>query len=242
MRWLVVMCCLSLPYFVHAQTRITLYLIPGQGSDHRIYNHIQFPDFVDTVHLHFIMPDENEDMSAYAKRMSMGIDTTQRFAIAGVSLGGMVATEMTRFVHPDMVILISSASSSAEIPESYARYRTVPVYKWIPPEIVKYSTFILQPIYEPDRKLERATCNAMIADKSALFMKRAVHLIVSWNRTEADNALIPIYQIHGTADHTLPVSGIQADVYITDGSHMMTLTKATEVSDAMKTALSTLPH
>ena len=240
MRLLFTLYCLILMHSAQAQDHLTLYLLPGQGSDHRIFSHLQFPEYVDTVHLHFIMPEENEDMTSYAKRMSAYIDTTKPFAIAGVSLGGMVATEMTRFIHPEMVILLSSASSSEEIPEDYARYREHPVYKWIPSGLFKYSTFVLQPLYEPDRKLERSTCNAMIADKSALFMKRAVHLIVSWNRTEADNTNIRIYQIHGTADHTLPVAQIKADTLILNGSHMMTLTQPGDVSDAIQKALSTL--
>lgn len=240
MRYMVLM-LLAGGYMVSSgQNPITLYLLPGQGSDHRIYQHIQFPDNVDTVHLHFIMPDENEDMTTYAKRMTQYIDTTESFALAGVSLGGMVATEMSRFVHPELIILLSSASSSEEIPETYARYRAHPIYKWIPSGFFKYATFILQPMYEPDRKTERETCNAMIADKSALFMKRAVHLIVSWNRLETDNCTIPLYQIHGTADHTLPVDLITANTYITNGSHMMTLTQAAEVSAAIQQAFATL--
>lgn len=237
MRTFLLFLCLS--KLADAQQIQTLYLLPGQGSDHRIYSHTTFPEGVDTVHLHFIMPLENESMHAYAARMSAQIDTTRPFAIAGVSLGGMVATEMTDFIHPQLVILLSSASSSEEIPDSYAQQREYMLYRWIPAGVIKYSTFLLQPMFEPDRRKERAICNDMISDKSALFMKRAVHLIVTWDRPEAQNAGLAIFQIHGSADQTLPLKNIAADLIISDGSHMMTLTKAAEISQAIQQAFTT---
>jgi hypothetical protein len=80
-----------------ANSKHKLYLIAGHGSDIRIFSKINFPENVDTVHLHFIDPIKNETMHDYAIRISKKIDTTQQFSIMGVSLGGMLATEMTSF-------------------------------------------------------------------------------------------------------------------------------------------------
>ncbi len=237
-RWIV---CLTFMYgfsgMLHAQAIERLYLLPGQGSDHRIYSHIQFPAGVDTVHLQFLTPEPQETMEQYALRMSKQVDTTLPYAFMGVSLGGMVSMEMAEILHPQKVILISSASSAEEVPELYTFFRTYPVYQYLPAGLFKYSTYLLQPLYEPDRSRERKTCNSMIGEKDALFMKQAVGLIVTWDRMEAENAGIPLIQIHGSADHTLPLHQITADHIVQDGSHMMTLTRPEEVSRAITAAL-----
>lgn len=215
---------------VYAQQETRLYLLPGQGSDHRIFSRLSFPEGVDTIHLHYLPVETDETLEHYASRMAQQIDTSLPFSLMGVSLGGMVCVEMSDLVRPEQVILLSSASSGDEIPEFYHSFRKYPVYHYFGPNLIKYATFILQPVYEPDRRTQRSTCNAMIMDKDAAFMKSAVHMIVTWNRTEADNINTPIIQIHGTDDQTLPIENIHADHLIQDGSHMMTLTRADEVS------------
>ncbi|MFI5171641.1 MAG: hypothetical protein ACHQFW_04580 [Chitinophagales bacterium] len=213
-----------------SQEHLKVYLIPGQGSDERIFKNLVWDEFIDTVHIKYELPLVNETMEEYAVRISKQIDTTEKFAIIGVSLGGMIACELADIIQPEKAIIISSASSSEEIPAMYKFFKRFPVHQEISSSIFKYSTFILQPLYEPDRSLEKETCVNMIHDKDALFIKRAVNLIVSWNRKEADNKNKPIVHIHGDADNTLPVENIEADYIITNGSHMMTLTRADTLS------------
>ncbi|MBK7443621.1 MAG: alpha/beta hydrolase [Bacteroidetes bacterium] len=221
-------CLLSLS--IHAQDKMKVYLIPGQGSDCRIYKNLQFDARFDTVHINYITPLPLESMTAYAHRLSVQIDTTETFCIIGVSLGGMLATEMTDFMHPKKVIVISSATDSTEIPALYQFFNKHPIHRYIPSSVFKYSTFIMQPLYEPDRKLERATCNAMIAEKEDVFIKYATEMIVSWKRTPEQNENKTIIHIHGSADNTLPIESIKADYIIPGGSHMMALTQADTIS------------
>ncbi|MBP9190853.1 MAG: hypothetical protein KBF51_15055 [Chitinophagales bacterium] len=70
----------------------------------------------------------------------------------------------------------------------------------------------------------------MLHAKDPLFIKRAVHLIVSWDRTEADNLNKNIIHIHGDIDNTLPIDKVKADYIIKGGSHMMVLTRSEEIS------------
>ncbi len=65
----------------------TIYLIPGQGSDYRIYKYFKLQN-IDTVHIHFVIPNKNEKMKSYAQRLSKQIDTSKTFSIIGVSLVG----------------------------------------------------------------------------------------------------------------------------------------------------------
>lgn len=234
---ILLMCC---SFRLTAQESVKVYLIPGQGSDERIFKNLQFDPAWDTIHIHYITPLENETMHQYAVRLSAQVDTTSPFYIVGVSLGGMIAAEMTDIIHPQKVILISSAASAEEIPAMYTYFKAHPFYKNIHPDIFKYSAFLLQPVYEPDRRTERSTCNSMLNDKDPEFMKEAVSLIVSWDRTSADNAGKNIIHIHGDIDHTLPIENCHPDYIIHNGSHMMTLTKAAEISEILKREIVTM--
>jgi len=214
-----------------AQQKITAYLLPGQGSDARIFKNIHFESYIDTVNIVYPIPFQNESMTAYALRISEQIDTTKPFVLIGVSLGGMISCELADIINPEKVIIISSASSSEEVPKMYTFFKTFPVYREISPSLFKYTSYLLQPLYEPDRKLEKETCVNMLHAKDPLFIKRAVHLIVSWDRTEADNVNKNIMHIHGNIDNTLPIENVKADFIINGGSHMMALTKAEDISE-----------
>jgi surfactin synthase thioesterase subunit len=67
-------------------------------------------------------------MYSYAKKLSHQIDTTQPFILIGVSLGGMLATEMTDFIQPEKTIIISSAKNKYELPHRYRFQNIVPIY------------------------------------------------------------------------------------------------------------------
>ncbi|MBK7035769.1 MAG: hypothetical protein IPH42_05355 [Bacteroidetes bacterium] len=73
---------------VLAQQKLTAYLLPGQGSDSRVFKNIHFEENIDTINIHYPVPFENESMAEYAVRISEQIDTTQPFVLIGVSLGG----------------------------------------------------------------------------------------------------------------------------------------------------------
>lgn len=228
-RWILLLILVFVGKLIAAQQPTRVYLIPGQGSDYRIYKNIQFDEEFDTIHIHYITPLPLESMYEYAKRLSAQIDTTTPFYIIGVSLGGMLATEMYDMVHPQKIIVISSATDSTEIPDMYQFFHHYPLHRYIPASVFKYSSFIMQPMYEPDRALERATCNAMLWDKEKIFVKRATEMIVTWQRKPEDNVGKNIIHIHGDNDNTLPIKNITADYIIPGGSHMMALTKATAV-------------
>lgn len=214
-----------------------VYLIPGQGSDYRIYKNLQLEEQFDTIHIHYITPLPLESMQDYAIRLCAQIDTTTPFYIIGVSLGGMLATEMYDMVHPEKIIVISSATNATEIPNMYQFFNHYPLHRYIPASIFKYSTFIMQPLFEPDRKMERTTCNAMINEKELVFIKRATEMIVGWQRTPEDNTGKNIIHIHGDQDNTLPLSNISSEYIIQGGSHMMVLTRGAEISAIINSEL-----
>jgi len=204
-----------------------IYFIPGQGSDERLFNNMELDTALFEVHyVQYELPFRGEDMSAYALRLSQQIDTTKAFTLIGVSLGGMISTEINEILNPKNVIIISSAKCRSELPSQYKFQKSIPIYKIVPKRMIKFSALTLQPIFEPDRKKEEETCIKMLKGKNPVFLKRTIGMIIKWDRVSYDSNIV---HIHGDNDHTLPIKNVKYDVLIENGSHMMVLTQTEEI-------------
>ena len=204
----------------------TIYLLPGQGSDSTLFSKLTFPEKYEVKQIKYITPYEDETMQAYAKRLSTQI-ADYEFILIGVSLGGMLSTELTELVNPLKTIIISSAKSQYELPKRYHFQKKIPLYKLFGPRINKIGAKVLQPLVEPDRNKEKEAFKAMLDRKDPIFLNRTIAMIINWDRTKHNPDII---HIHGDNDHTLPHRNIEFDYLVSDGSHMMTLTRAEEIS------------
>lgn len=222
----ILLACLVFSLNAWASDSLRVYLIPGLGSDYRIFSKIDFRQ-LDTVTIQRPVPLRWESLEAYAKRLSLQIDTTKSFALIGVSHGGMLATEIAARLSPQSTILISSAQNRLELPSQYRFQRFIPVYLLFPKDLIKSFSFLMQPLVEPDSKNDKTIFQVMLHAKDPLFLKRSIGMIVRWNRTERTDQVV---HIHGNHDRTIPYRNIKADYTIAGGSHMMTLTKADEIS------------
>ncbi len=218
-----------------AMAKTTVYLFPGEGSDERIFSKISLDTNYTVVHVSLPTPEEGASMKEYAQAISPQIDTTGSFIFIGVSLGGMICSELADFMKPDKIIIISSAKCRSELPHRYRFQRIIPLNKLVPEKLVKSGARFLQPIVEPDRELHAEIFNSMLASKSPTYYKRTVNLILNWARSKPNKSII---HIHGTNDHTLPIRNIKADYVIEGGSHMMTLTRGEEINTLLQTILS----
>ncbi|WP_296623423.1 hypothetical protein [Marivirga sp.] len=95
----IVIICYSTIAF--AQETPIIYLFPGQGSDERLFDSLKFKIDYRIVHIEYPIPDNGSSLSAYAKRISKQIDTSQQYIFIGVSLGGMIISELHEFLNPE---------------------------------------------------------------------------------------------------------------------------------------------
>lgn len=224
-----------LAHFASAQMPVNVYFLHGQGSDTRLFDSIQLKTGYVKNCIAYGTPKRGSTMESFARELALQIDTTQPFVLVGTSLGGMLCTEMSEFLHPQQTILISSAANRKELPFRYRFQRVIPLYFIVPGFLMAGGARMLQPIVEPDRKHNKATFKSMLKEKNGKYMRRTVRMIICWKRKSNTAAL---YKIHGTKDHTLPLRKIKnVNVVIEDGSHMMTLTRANEISTELNKAL-----
>lgn len=224
---------------LHAQimtsnNKTTIYLIPGQGADRRLFSNLKFDATYVIKHIEFNTPQKNACLKGFAKTLATQIDTSGKYILIGVSLGGMICSEMCGFLNPEKIVLISSAKSRAELPLRIRFMKYFPLNKLIPKYLYKIGAQIAQPIVEPDRKHGKKVFKAMLKDKKPEFLKRTANIIVNWNK---NNACEKIIHIHGDNDHTLPLKCVKADYVIKGGSHMMVYTKGNEISELLRKLL-----
>ena len=211
-----------------------IYLIPGQGADHRLFKNLILDTQYEIRHIEYVTPEKASSMHEYARQLSRQINQGQKIILIGCSLGGMLATEMIELLNPEKVILISSAKSRKEIPFGYRLQRHVPIYKLVSGTLAKIGAQILQPIFEPARNKDKDVFVSMLKDKDPKFLKRTIHMIINWDRVHYDDQIV---HIHGDNDHTLPIKNVDYDYKVKDGSHLMVLTKGEEVSDLVNRIL-----
>lgn len=214
-----------------AQTKTNIYFFPGQGSDKRIFDSIQVDNSYNKVFIEYPVPAKNTTLKEFAIQLSSQIDTSINYVLIGVSLGGMICTELNDFMNPKKVIIISSAKNRSELPIRYKFQRVIPIYELFPPRMLKGGAKMMQPIVEPDRKKNNATFKSMLNNKNPKYIKRTIKMIVKWDK---QTNIKKNYHIHGTKDHTLPIRKIKdIDVIIKKGSHMMTLTRPVDINKAI---------
>jgi hypothetical protein len=211
-----------------------LYLFPGQGSDQRLFKNLELPDGYKPVHISYPIPHKGEDMHTYAMRFLPEIDTTVPFVLLGVSLGGMICTELSDTLSPLRTILISSAKTYRELPGRYTFNKMVPLNRILPKGLIKAGGRMLQGIVEPDRKHDKETFVSMLKDKDPLYLKRTVDMITHWERSAYSPNIV---HIHGNKDHTIPVKNVKVDYLVDGGSHMMVVTRADDINKLLEKIL-----
>jgi len=205
----------------------TIYLFPGQGSDYRIFDSIQFDSSYSVVHITYEIPPQGISLRDYAYSLISQIDTSKPLILIGVSMGGMICSELSPILHPNKTIVISSAACRNELPFRYRFQKYFPLYKIFPKHLLYWGALVIQPIVEPDRNVCKSTFKTMLREKDPTYIKRTIGMITSWGKDSCDT--LSITHIHGNNDHTLPIRNVYAHYTIENGSHMMTLTRGVEI-------------
>jgi len=217
-----------------AQQKITAYLFPGQGSDERIFSELKLDTNYVPVYVTYPIPPKGCCMRDYAADICKQIDSAGRYVFVGVSIGGMICTELAETCNPEKIIIVSSAKCRKELPWRYRFQKYIPLHKIVPRGLIKAGALMLQPVVEPDRNKRKDVFKSMLRNKDSKYLKRTINMIINWDRKSCSPAIV---HIHGTKDHTLPFRRIKADRTLKKGSHMMMLTRSAEISALIREIL-----
>ncbi len=218
---------------------MTLYLISGLGADRRVFKRMTFPSDCKVIYIEWLPVTENETLAEYSLKLSTQVNATEKFAIIGLSFGGIVAIELSRLLHSEKVILISSVSTRQEIPSLYRAFGSFRVHRLIPSIFLKKANFIVYYLFGLKTEEEKRLLREIIYDSDIDFLKWAIDVLLTWsNRTRPGN----LVHIHGTDDKLLPISGINADKRVEGGGHLMVYSHADEISKILTEVLGFSQH
>ena len=207
-----------------------IYCIPGLGADDGVFQYLDL-SFVQPVFLRWIEPLKNETLHAYAMRMKEKYIHEENPLIFGLSLGGMIATEIAKAIPSAKTIIISSAKSKSEIPFYWKAFRYLPLHKTLPDWSIRQHTFMREFLLGAKKRKTINYVKDVAQHADADFYRWAVDAILNW-----DNKIIPsnVVHLHGTNDKLLPYKFISADITVNNGGHLMIIENASEISVLIK--------
>ncbi len=203
-------------------TKIPVYFMPGLAASSTIFERIKLPeDQFEMFYLDWFLPNKNESLKSYAKRMSKFVKHEKAILI-GVSFGGILVQEMAQFLNLKKLIIISSVKSNAELPQRMKIAKTTKAYKLIPTSLFTNVEALTKYAFGTmiKERLKLYKKYLTMSDKS--YLDWAIEQVVCWERTVIDPKVI---HIHGDNDSVFPANNIKDFVNVKSGTHIMIINR-----------------
>ncbi len=213
-----------------------IYCVPGLSASSKIYEFIKLPKDTFEIHyLEWLIPQSiDETIEHYAARMCETI-TEKNVVLMGVSFGGVMVQEMSKIIHPKKIILISSVKNNKELPKRLRLIKTSKAYKLFPAKSINSLEDFMSYAFGKKAKKRIEQYKIYLTARDELYLKWSIYNVLHWKQTET---LSNIIHIHGTSDHIFPIKHIKNCINIKNASHVMVLTKASEISTIISEQLS----
>jgi len=201
---------------------VHVYFMPGMAANPSIFDYIELPEDQFKVHLlEWFIPNPNETLAEYAKRMSSKIEH-DNVVLLGVSFGGVLVQEMSKFVKAKKLILVSSVKTKNELPKKMKLAKATKAYKLLPTKFVSnFESFAKYAFGETIKKRVKLYKKYLsVSDKR--YLDWAIHNMVCW---EQEDILPNIIHIHGDKDPVFPIKNITNCIIVKGGTHIMIINK-----------------
>lgn len=205
---------------------VKVYLISGLAADYRIFKNLIFPSGIEPVYLDWITPEKDETLKNYALRLAEKIDTSEKFALMGLSMGGMIAVEIAKKFPTVKLILLSSIPVNSHLPFYFGWSRVLRLHKIIPVSWFRYGS-IAKRLFTAESAEDKAILKQIIRESDPKFVKWAMDAILHW-----DNKDLPrdYCHIHGSRDEMLPMRFTKPTHVIPKAGHLMVMNRAEEIN------------
>lgn len=211
-----------------------IYIFSGLGVDRRVFENINFEN-LDIEFVDWITPLDKESLEDYAIRISKKIISPNPIII-GLSFGGILATEISKFLKVKKLILIASAKTKYELPFLYRLAGNLRLNKLLPNRVLKHQNCISNWFFGIKTESEKQLLKSILKDTSSEFLSWAIHEIVNWKNEKFPENVI---HIHGSKDRIIPIKNVKIDFRIENGGHFMTVNRALEIQKLIKVNCST---
>lgn len=211
-----------------------VYLLPGIACDHRLFDRIDLNGF-DAVKLDWPHFRDGCDLADIAKDLAPAVDATQPHVLVGVSMGGMVASELALITKPERVVLISTWTGPSEWPW-FVRWSARMHAEVLINSLTMRLAFPARRLLGARDEATDRFLMAMALKAGPTEIRRATRAILQWKGSRWNG---PTVRIHGAKDALMPLPLVRADHVVPDGTHAMIYCQPEAVSAALRTALTT---
>ncbi|MCB0452675.1 MAG: alpha/beta hydrolase [Aequorivita sp.] len=206
-----------------------IYFVPGLAAGSEIFRNIKLPEKYEIHILEWLIPENNESLQAYAKRMAFRVKEKDSILV-GVSFGGVVVQEMTDFLKLKKLIIISSVKTRSELPRRMKLASFTKAYKLIPTSLVLSVEDLTKFSIGPKTKKRLSLYQQYLHVRDKQYLDWALEKMVNWSRKEKIKNVV---HIHGDKDMVFPIKYIEGCIVIKGGTHIMILNKGREISNKL---------
>ena len=192
---------------------------------------IQVPN---VTYLEFPEPKKGEGLKSYAARMAEPISDDDENILVGMSMGGFIAQEISILKNIKKLVLIASFTEGQDWQPLIALVKKFKLTDLVVERAFKdivVGALLLMPGFE---KKDKELLVKMAKGFSKQYYKFAVTELVHWQPVQLNCEVI---KIHGTKDELFPISNVNADFTVENGTHLMIFNHADEISKYLEQAI-----
>jgi esterase/lipase len=196
--------------------------MPGMAASPKIFEHIKLPDDQFEIHyLEWLIPLDNETLSVYALRMRQNIKH-DNIALIGVSFGGVLVQEISKYINVRKLIIISSVKSMHELPKKMLFAKSTGAYKIVPTHLASKIDVFEKYAFGKQMAKRLELYRKYLSVNNSKYLSWAIKEMVCWEQETYNSKIV---HIHGENDSVFPVKNIRDCIIIPKGTHIMIINK-----------------
>jgi esterase/lipase len=205
-----------------SKAMVHVYLMPGMAANPSIFEHIKLPEALFEIHwLEWIIPNLSESIEDYAKRLAQNVKHDNS-VLLGVSFGGIIVQEMSKFLTLKKLFIVSSVKSNNELPKRMKIAKKTKVYKLIPTRLLSNIEILAKYAFGETATKRIELYKKYLSVKDKIYLDWAIEKMICWQQ---ENPLPNIIHIHGEKDGVFPISNIKDCIILKGGTHVMIINK-----------------
>jgi len=192
-----------------------------------VFDKLELPMGFEKKYLEWIVPDFDENIEDYSRRMAREIDTSMPFVLVGYSFGGVIIQEMNKFLTPIKNIIIASVKDYSEFPPLLRFARKIKFAERFPWWSLADNKAVKELLSKFVYRIRNIDMDTYVTQTHPYYMQWAISNMLNW---EASITCPNFYRIHGTRDITFPHKYIKEAEFFKGGDHLMVLKHPAKVS------------
>jgi pimeloyl-ACP methyl ester carboxylesterase len=216
-----------------------IHLIPGLGTDHRIFQRLLVHHPSRIAHDWPRMAN-GSTLRHFAQALAERIDTSRPHVLLGMSMGGMVAQELAAITQPRHVVIVSSWKGPHEMPPAIRLMRrTHPERVLTKVMLARIATMVRWQMGVTTHE-EVVLLDSFMHGIALEQLKVQIAAVLGWPGPVSP--VKDILHIHGDQDRLMPLDLVRDAVVVPGGSHFMVWTQAAEVEAIIRSRIPELSH